>query len=328
MNCLPGHFDFRESSCFGRDEVPTNIVLAHDLVSSMLASRLFTPESELDKNQSGMLKLNPRYLFPTTLSGAQHIYLKLTEVVAYCPERQDLRIHVERSEERNNTLCVYGGTILLFGFDLQIIGTNRQTLGRFPCAPDTGTEFHDVFQLEPILLDVSNVLDTSRLILALKGNKMRFLPHLHAHRITQSWTSLPPLDLRRVLPLAGPGWPRRGFETASVVELFSLLGAVVPNLLLRFAFGCPGPSYLKNRETLGRRFAYWGEIFRRSLTSFTRRAFPRRRWGKRVIPGIRDVDYCLSSKLLMFANALASFAESLWYMLRGSVSTRNLFQAW
>ena len=82
---------------------------------------------------------------------------------------------MEGSEERNNTLCVCGGAIFFLGLDFQTVGTNLQTPGGFPGASYTGTEFHDIFRLELILLDVANVLDVYRPILAHKGDEMRFL---------------------------------------------------------------------------------------------------------------------------------------------------------
>ena len=48
-------------------------------------SCLFPPEFELGECQSGMLVLSPKYTSSIALSGAQHIYPKLIEVVAYYP---------------------------------------------------------------------------------------------------------------------------------------------------------------------------------------------------------------------------------------------------
>ncbi len=58
---------------------------------SMLLSHLYFPEFGLSESQNGILKLNPKYTSPRTLSDYQRIYQKLTEALIYCwkkPKRQ------------------------------------------------------------------------------------------------------------------------------------------------------------------------------------------------------------------------------------------------
>lgn len=49
----------------------------------MPMSYLFSLKYELDKNQSDMLILSPKYTFPTTSSNILYIYSGLTKVSVY-----------------------------------------------------------------------------------------------------------------------------------------------------------------------------------------------------------------------------------------------------
>ncbi len=84
-------------------------------------------------------------------------------------------IHIEGSEKRNDIFCICSCAIVFFGLDSQTIGTNPQTLDGFFGASYIDTEFHDIFRFKLIFLDIANVLNSYQLILAHKGDKMRFL---------------------------------------------------------------------------------------------------------------------------------------------------------
>lgn len=63
------------------------------------------------------------------------------------------------SDEKNNILCIRNGTIFFPDLDFHIVSTNLQSFGYFSSTSYTSSEFFNIFRLEFIFLDITDILD-------------------------------------------------------------------------------------------------------------------------------------------------------------------------
>lgn len=112
-----------------------------------------------------------------------YIFHNIIRCSAYLP-KANCSCSLLPGAARKTRICVYTwkawrrGIIPFASAEVQsssLASISRQTFGRFPGASYTGAEFHDIFRLKPIFLNVTDILNIHRPILAHKGNKMRFL---------------------------------------------------------------------------------------------------------------------------------------------------------
>lgn len=82
---------------------------------------------------------------------------------------------MKSSKKKIDTFCICSCAIFFFGFDFQTVGTNLQTFGNFSAISYISIKFYDIFGFKLIFLDIVKILNIYQLILAHKGDKMRFL---------------------------------------------------------------------------------------------------------------------------------------------------------